>query len=94
MKAAREEGPEIDDGLKSTIDIDLSSLDGSRLSRSLLSGLLVLAAFPANRSFVGNAEMAAKLGMTLTTTHRYISTLLAVGLVERDPNTRKYRRGR
>jgi hypothetical protein len=81
-------------GAPSPIDIDSSSLDDSRLSRSLLAGLLVLAAFPTDRSFVGNGEMAGKLGMTLTTTHRYISTLLAAGLVERDPNTRKYRRGR
>jgi hypothetical protein len=81
-------------GAPSTIDVDLSSLDDARLSRSLLSGLLVLAAFPADGSFAGNAEIAGKLGMTLTTTHRYISTLMAAGLIERDPNTRKYRRGR
>jgi hypothetical protein len=81
-------------GGTSAIDIDSSSLDDSRLSRSLLNGLLVLAAFPANGSFAGNAEIAERLGMTLTTTHRYISTLLAAGLIERDPNTRKYRRAR
>jgi IclR helix-turn-helix domain len=81
-------------GGSSEIDIDLSSLDDSRLSRSLLYGLLVLGALPADRSFTGNAEIAEKLGMALATTHRYISTLLAAGLIERDPNTRKYRRAR
>jgi DNA-binding MarR family transcriptional regulator len=81
-------------GGSSEIDIDLSSLDDSRLSRSLLYGLLVLAALPADRGFTGNAEIAEKLGMALATTHRYISTLLAAGLIERDPNTRKYRRAR
>jgi hypothetical protein len=62
------------------------------LSSSLLSGLLVLVAFPEDRSYVGNAQIAAKLGMSMATTHRYISTLLAAGLLERDPVTRKYRR--
>jgi DNA-binding MarR family transcriptional regulator len=81
-------------GASSQPDIDLSSLDDARLSRSLLSGLLVLVAFPADGSFAGNAEIAAQLGMTLTTTHRYISTLLAAGLIDRDPKTRKYRRAR
>jgi IclR helix-turn-helix domain len=81
-------------GASSQPDIDSSSLDNARLSRSLLSGLLVLTAFPADQSFAGNADIAQQLGMTLTTTHRYISTLLAVGLLERDPHTRKYRRAR
>jgi hypothetical protein len=62
------------------------------LSSSLLSGLLVLVAFPQDRSYVGNAQIAARLGMSMATTHRYIRTLLAVGLLERDPETRKYRR--
>jgi DNA-binding IclR family transcriptional regulator len=29
--------------------------------------------------------------MNTSTTHRYVTTLLAVGLLERDPSTRKYR---
>ena len=64
------------------------------LSSSLLSGLLVLMAFPDDRTYVGNAQIARMLGMSLATSHRYISTLLAAGVLERDPNTRKYRRGR
>jgi hypothetical protein len=62
-----------------------------RLSRSLLCGLALLAAFPADGSYVGNGELAGKLGMPMSTAHRYISTLVAVGLVERDPATRRYR---
>jgi predicted transcriptional regulator len=80
-------------GARSSIDVEFSSLQDKRLSRSLLAGLLVLAAFPADRSFIGNKEIAEQLGMTMTTAHRYVSTLLAVGLIERDPNSRKYRRG-
>jgi IclR helix-turn-helix domain len=66
-------------------------LEDQRLSRSLLFGLLLLAAFPADRSFIGNAELARILDMNISTVHRYISTLVAVGLLERDPTTRKYR---
>lgn len=66
-------------------------LDDSRLSRSLLAGLLLLATFPTDRDYLGNSEIARMLGMNPSTTHRYLSTLVAVGLVERDPETRRYR---
>lgn len=61
------------------------------LSRSLLSGLLLLASFPRDGGSLGNAEVARLVGMNASTTHRYISTLVEVGLLERDPNTRRYR---
>jgi IclR helix-turn-helix domain len=66
-------------------------LDDPRFSRSLLAGLLLLAAFPADGSYMGSAELARMLDMTVSTAHRYISTLVVVGLLERDPVTRKYR---
>ncbi len=61
------------------------------LSRSLLSGLLLLASFPRDGSYLGNAEVARLIGMNASTTHRYVSTLVEVGLVERHPSTRRYR---
>jgi Fic family protein len=61
------------------------------LSRSLLWGLMLLAAFPADGSYVRNADIARSLDMPLSTAHRYLSTLVAAGLVERDPSTRQYR---
>jgi hypothetical protein len=66
-------------------------LEDSRLSRSLLAGLLMLASFPSDGSYLGNAEIARLLDMNPSTTHRYVSTLVAVGLLERDPATRRYR---
>ncbi len=66
-------------------------LDDRRLSRSLLSGLLVLSCFPADGGYLGIAELARMLDMNTSTTHRYVTTLLAVGLIERDPATRRYR---
>jgi IclR helix-turn-helix domain len=66
-------------------------LDDTRLSRSLLFGLLLLSIFPADGSYLGNAEVARMLGLGMSTTHRYISTLVVVGLLERNPTTRQYR---
>jgi hypothetical protein len=68
-----------------------AQMDDSRLSRSLLAGLLMLASFPTDGSYLGNAEIARILDMNPSTTHRYVSTLVAVGLLERDPTTRRYR---
>jgi DNA-binding transcriptional ArsR family regulator len=65
-------------------------LDDRRLSRSLLAGLLVLACFTPS-SELGIAELSRRLGMRASTTHRYVATLLAAGLLERDPSSRRYR---
>ena len=65
--------------------------DDRRMSRSLVTGLLVLATLPADGSMIRVAEIARILGLNTSTTHRYLTTLLAVGLVERDPATRRYR---
>jgi hypothetical protein len=61
------------------------------VSSSLVAGLLVLAAFPKDGSAEGNSEIARALGINPSTCHRYISTLVVAGLIERDPATRKYR---
>lgn len=68
-----------------------AQMDDRRLSRSLLSGLLVLSCFPPEGGYLGIAELARTLDMNTSTTHRYVTTLLAVGLLERDPATRRYR---
>ncbi|MBA3809699.1 MAG: helix-turn-helix domain-containing protein [Solirubrobacterales bacterium] len=69
----------------------LSEFDDKRLSRSLLAGLLVLAAFPDDGGHLGIGEVARLLGMNPSTAHRYITTLVEVGMLERDPGTRRYR---
>jgi hypothetical protein len=66
-------------------------LDDTRLSRSLLLGLFVMAAMPADGSYIGCSQIARALAMTSSSAHRYLTTLVAAGLVERDPATRKYR---
>jgi IclR family pca regulon transcriptional regulator len=69
-----------------------AQLDDRRLSRSLLRGLLVLASFPADGAGRSVTDVAHELDMVASTTHRYISTLLEVGLLERDSVSREYRR--
>jgi DNA-binding MarR family transcriptional regulator len=65
--------------------------ESPRLSRSLLLGLLVLAAFPTDGEALAVSDVADRLGLSPSTTHRYMATLLAVGLLEQDPRSRRYR---
>jgi DNA-binding MarR family transcriptional regulator len=64
--------------------------DSPRLSRSLLLGLLVLASFPADGEPLAVTDVAQRLALSPSTTHRYMSTLLAAGLLEQDPRSRRY----
>jgi DNA-binding MarR family transcriptional regulator len=61
-----------------------------RMSRSLLLGLLVLACFPDDGGALAVTDVASRLQMSASTTHRYLTTLLAVGLLEQDSRTRRY----
>jgi hypothetical protein len=68
-----------------------AQLGDRRFSRSLLLGLMVLSCFVAADGELGVAEVAEMLRMENSTTHRYMTTLLAVGLLEQDPSSRRYR---
>jgi len=68
-----------------------AELESGRLSHSLFRGLLILALFIAGGDGRGVVEVARELDLSPSTTHRYMSTLVAFGLLEQDPATRKYR---
>jgi hypothetical protein len=68
-----------------------TQFESPRYSRSFLWGLMVLSCFVAADGELGVADVAGMLGMENSTVHRYMSTLLAVGLLEQDPSTRRYR---
>jgi hypothetical protein len=70
--------------------IDATHEEG--LSRSTLRSLLVLIAFPEDGSYRGLAEVSKEVGYNPSTAHRYVSTWIAVGLLEQDPRSRRYRR--
>jgi hypothetical protein len=65
--------------------------DNRRLSRSLLAGLLVLSCFPPEGVDMGIKDISEQLDLNTSTVHRYVVTLMAAGLLERDPETRRYR---
>jgi hypothetical protein len=62
-----------------------------RMSQSLLRGLSLLTGFGPDGQPRGIVELATDLGMSPSTAHRYASTLVELGLLERCPKTRKYR---
>ncbi len=63
------------------------------LSQSLERGLAILSAFTPDRPDLGISELARKLGLTRSTTHRYVATLSTLGYLQQDEATRKYRLG-
>lgn len=65
--------------------------EDARLSRSLLRGLAILTCFGPENDERGIIELAGQLRMSPSTTHRYVATLVELGLLERDSRSRKYR---
>jgi IclR family transcriptional regulator, pca regulon regulatory protein len=63
-----------------------------RYSQSLERGLAVLGCFTPERPVLGIAEIAEELGISRSTTHRYVVTLFALGYLEQD-SSRRYRLG-
>ncbi len=63
-----------------------------RYSQSLERGLAILGAFTPERPVLGIADIADELGMSRSTTHRYVITLVALGFLEQGAS-RKYRLG-
>jgi DNA-binding MarR family transcriptional regulator len=80
------------DQLDELSSVALSLLDDSNLSRSTLRALLVLDALPADGGERELTDIARQLDVSASTTHRYIHTWMALGLVEQDPRSRRYRR--
>ena len=68
-----------------------ASSEDPRLSQSLLRGLSLLSCFGPGEPERGIVELAHDAGMSPSTAHRYASTLVELGLLERDPKSRKYR---
>ena len=67
-------------------------LGDERCSTTLLRALLVLAAFPRDGGERRLAEVAEEVGWSPGTTHRYVYTWVAVGVLVQDPRSRRYRR--
>jgi IclR family transcriptional regulator, pca regulon regulatory protein len=67
--------------------------NGSGFSQSLERGLAILSAFRPDRPAIGISELARELGLTRSTTHRYVATLASLRYLEQEASTRRYRLG-
>jgi IclR family transcriptional regulator, pca regulon regulatory protein len=65
----------------------------SGASQSLERGLAVLSSFGPDRPTLGISQLARELGLTRSTTHRYVATLASLRYLEQDRTTRRYRLG-
>ena len=70
----------------------IPDLDEPRYSQSLERGLALLGCFTPQRPVRGIADLSEELGMSRSTTHRYLTTLLALGYLTQGAR-RKYRLG-
>lgn len=70
----------------------IPNLREPRYSQSLERGLAVLGRFTPERPVLGIADIADSLGMSRSTTHRYVITLVALGFLEQGVS-HKYRLG-
>jgi IclR family transcriptional regulator, pca regulon regulatory protein len=73
-------------------DEPASRLRDPRHSRSLECGLAILGVFTPARPLLGISQIAEEVGMSPSTTHRYVITLVALGYLEQGAS-RKYRLG-
>lgn len=74
----------------------MGSRSGARLteprySQSLETGLLVMKGFSSKEPLQGIADVADRMEASRSTVHRYMTTLVALGMLEQDPLSRRYR---
>jgi IclR family pca regulon transcriptional regulator len=62
-------------------------------SQSLERGLAILSSFRDGRALVGISDLGRELGLSRSTAHRYVATLAALGYLQQDAPTKKYRLG-
>jgi IclR family pca regulon transcriptional regulator len=68
-------------------------VESTPYSQSLERGLAILSAFRSGRPVLGVSELGRDIGLSRSTTHRYVATLAALGYLQQDPSTKKYRLG-
>jgi IclR family pca regulon transcriptional regulator len=70
--------------------LEYAPLEETRFSQSLDRGLAILSSFTPERHSIGISELAERLQMSRSTTHRYVMTLLELGYLQRNSSGRKY----
>src|SRR6266511_1087216 len=62
-------------------------------SQSLERGLAILSTFRSAQPLLGVSDLSRQVGLSRSTTHRYVATLAALGYLQQDVETKKYRLG-
>ena len=62
-------------------------------SQSLERGLAILASFRSAQPLLGVSDLSRRVGLSRSTTHRYVATLASLGYLQQDVDTKKYRLG-
>jgi len=60
-------------------------------SKSLEKGLMILSLFNRETPVLTQSNVARTLGLNMTSTYRYINTLVELGYLDKDPKTREIR---
>jgi IclR family pca regulon transcriptional regulator len=68
----------------------IPTLTESRYSQSLERGLAILSCFTLERPICGISDIADDLGMSRSTTHRYMRTLVELGYLQQQTSSHKY----
>jgi hypothetical protein len=79
------------DDLQTSREMLRTLLHQRSYSLSTLRALLILTAFDAAHPERELAEVAHELDLSPSTAHRYVRTWLALGLLDQDPASRRYR---
>src|ERR671936_442477 len=61
------------------------------VTQSLERGLAIVSSFRSAQPLLGVSDLSREVG--LSTTHRYVATLAALGYLQQDAETKKYRLG-
>jgi IclR family pca regulon transcriptional regulator len=62
-------------------------------SQSLERGLAILSSFRSAQPLLGVSDLSRQVGLSRSTTHRYVATLASLGYLQQDVQTKKYRLG-
>lgn len=82
-------------GLADAENVQVSAqplLSDPRLAQSLVRAALVLATSPADGSEPDFKDIASQFEWSQSSTHRYVVTWTALGVLEQNPDSHKYRR--
>lgn len=70
-----------------------AQLKEARFSQSLETGMLIMRGFSSDRPIQGIADVADRMEASRSTVHRYMTTLVVLGMLEQDHVSRRYRVG-